>query len=78
MVPASALLADHPIAGKLAVAAAFAVAFALAWRRALRGSPLADEASAWKKLALMYLVPILLLLVQGVCCGLTDLACVRI
>jgi hypothetical protein len=73
-VPGSALLADHPIGAKLLIAAIFAVAFALAWRRALGGSPLSDEASRWKRLALVYLVPVLLLLAQGVCLELTEIA----
>jgi hypothetical protein len=72
-VPASALLADHPIGDKLAVAAVFGVAFTLAWRRALRVSPLSDAASAWKKLALVYLVPVLLLVAQVVCLALTEI-----
>jgi hypothetical protein len=77
-VPWSAALAVHPVGGKLAVAAAFVVPFALAWRRAQRLSPLSDEASALKKLGLVYLMPALLLVAQTVCIELAELLSDRI
>lgn len=70
----SPTLAAHPVGAKLAVAVAFAVPFAVAWRRALELSPLSDEASALKKLALVYLVPALLLVVQIVCLEMAGVA----
>jgi hypothetical protein len=66
-VPLSATLADHPIAAKLVLAAMLLVPFTVAWRRAERISPLSDDASALKKLALVYVVPALLVLAQVVC-----------
>jgi hypothetical protein len=77
-VPGSAALAAHPLLGKLAVAAAFAASFAVAWRRAQALSPLSDEASALKKLGLVYLGPALLLIMQTVCVELAELASARL
>jgi hypothetical protein len=65
--PCSTVMAMHPVGTKLVVAMAFAVPFAVAWCRARRLSPLSDEASALKKLGLVYLAPALLLLAQVAC-----------
>ena len=73
-VPWSAVLAAHPVSGKLVVAALLAVPFALAWHRAQGLSPLSDEASALKKLGLVYLMPALLLVAQAVCFEIGELA----
>jgi hypothetical protein len=73
-VPLSAALAEHPIGAKLVLAAVFLVPFTVAWRRAERLSPLSDDASALKKLGLVYLVPALLVLVQVVCVGMAMAA----
>ncbi len=73
-VPWSAALAAHPVGAKLVMAAAFAVPFALAWRRAQRLSPLSDEASELKRLGLVYLVPALLVIVQAMCLEGADVA----
>ncbi len=73
-VPLSAVLAAHPAAAKLLVGAAFAAPFALAWRRAQRWSPLSDEASAQKRLGLVFLLPALLLVLQALCAGIAELA----
>ena len=73
-VPWSRVLALHPAGGKLAVAVLFAVPFALAWRRAEGLSPLSNEASALKKLGLVYLGPALLLVAQAVCLGIAEVA----
>ncbi len=72
-VPLSTLLAAHPIAAKLILSALFAAAFALAWRSALRFSPLSDESDTRKHLGLVYLMPSLLLFAQVVCLQLADL-----
>lgn len=71
-VPASALLAAHPIAAKGLLSLLFTAAFAAAWRDALRFSPLSDEASARKKLGLVFLMPALLILAQVVCLALHE------
>jgi hypothetical protein len=73
-VPWSAAMAAHPVLCKLAVAALFAVPFAWAWGRAQRLSPLSDEASALKKLGLVYLVPALLLTTQAACLAVAERA----
>jgi hypothetical protein len=73
-VPWSAVLAAHPVGAKIVVAAFFALPFVLAWRRAQRLSPLSDEASALKKLALVYLMPALLLFAQVVCLEVAEVA----
>lgn len=77
-VPFSGLLAEHPVGGKLAMAALFLWPFAAAWRWAQALSPLADEASARKKLALVYLAPALLLVGQAVCLVVAAVAGARI
>ena len=73
-VPWSVVLATHPVSSKLVVATLFAVPFALAWHRAQGLSPLSDEASAFKKLGLVYLMPALLLVAQVVCLEIAALA----
>jgi hypothetical protein len=71
-VPASALLAAHPIGAKLALSGLLTLGFAAAWIGAGRFSPLSDEASTRKKLGLAFLMPALLVLVQAICLGLTE------
>jgi hypothetical protein len=62
------------VGAKVVVAALFVLPFALAWRRAQKLSPLSDEASALKKLALVYLMPALLLVAQSVCLEVAEVA----
>src|SRR5262249_49860747 len=53
----SAVLAAHPLAAHLALAAVLGAGFAAAWRHAGRVSPLADEALRRKDVAPALLVP---------------------
>jgi hypothetical protein len=70
----SGAMAAHPIGSKALVLAALALPFVLAWTRASALSPLSDQASALKKLGLVYLVPVVLLLVQLVVLVIADVA----
>ncbi len=73
-VPPSAVVAAHPMVVRLLATAAFAAPFAVAWSRAQRLSPLSDEASALKRLGLVFLVPTLLLVGQVACMMLAEVA----
>ncbi len=72
-VPWSAQLAQHPIGAKVIIALLFAAAFRIAWRGALRFSPLSDEASARKKLSLVFLANAILVTLQVLCLALTAI-----
>jgi hypothetical protein len=73
-VPWSGVMAAHPTASKAALAAVLAVPFVVAWTRASAHSPLSDRASALKKLALVYLLPVVLLVAQVTLVGLAEIA----
>jgi hypothetical protein len=77
-VPASAILAAHPVAAKVALGGVLLGGFAAAWRSARALSPLSDESSARKKLGLAFLMPALLVLAQAVCLALTELLAQRV
>jgi hypothetical protein len=70
----SSVMAAHPTASKAALAAVLAVPFAVAWTRANAHSPLSDRASALKKLALVYLLPVVLLVAQVALVALAEIA----
>ena len=72
-VPWSAQLAQHPIGAKVIIALLFAAAFRIAWLGALRFSPLSDEASARKKLGLVFLANAILVTLQVICLELTAI-----
>jgi hypothetical protein len=73
-VPWSHVMAAHPTTSKAVLAALLAVPFVLAWTRASAHSPLSDRASELKKLALVYLMPVLLLVAQVVIVALAETA----
>jgi hypothetical protein len=73
-VPWSPVMAAYPMTSKAAVAALLAVPFVLAWTRASAHSPLSDRASELKKLALVYLAPVLLLVAQVMLVALAEIA----
>jgi hypothetical protein len=77
-VPASALLAAHPIGAKLGLCGLLLGGFAAAWIGANRFSPLSDAASTRKKTGLVFLMPALLVLGQAICLWMTELLAARV
>lgn len=69
-VPLSTILGAHPVAVRVAIAAALGAAFVGARRHAGRVSPLSEEAVRRQDVALAILAPMLLVVMQLVCIGL--------